>query len=167
MIAITIISCNSNAPKRNPADVFMPDMYKSVAYEPYSENSMLKPVLGTIKRGFMPYEIDNTLQGYNNALASLKMPIKQTAFNLKQGKELYNIYCISCHGKNGDGNGKLVLNEKILGIPEYSKTKLPNITEGSIFHVITYGKNMMGSHSSQLTATERWQIVQYVLKLRE
>ena len=29
-----------------------------------------------------------------------------------------------------------------------------------------YGKGLMGSHSSQLTIKERWQIVQYVEKLR-
>ena len=29
-----------------------------------------------------------------------------------------------------------------------------------------YGRNMMGSHSSQLTAKERWQTTMYVKKLR-
>ena len=38
--------------------------------------------------------------------------------------------------------------------------------EGSIYHVLMHGKNLMGSHSSQLTYKERWQIVQYVEVLR-
>jgi hypothetical protein len=29
-----------------------------------------------------------------------------------------------------------------------------------------YGKNLMGSHASQLQYKERWQVVQYVEKLR-
>ena len=63
----------------------------------------------------------------------------------------------------GDGNGYLSKAEKFLGIPNY---KDRDITEGSIYHVIMHGKNLMGSHSSQLTNKERWQIVQYVGKLR-
>ena len=53
--------------------------------------------------------------------------------------------------------------EKFLGIPSY---KDRDITEGSIYHVLMHGKNLMGSHSSQLTYKERWQIVQYVEVLR-
>jgi mono/diheme cytochrome c family protein len=57
--------------------------------------------------------------------------------------------------------------EKFPGVPAYSRDRLPNITEGSIYHVITHGKNLMGSHASQLTEDERWKIVHYVLQLRE
>ena len=32
--------------------------------------------------------------------------------------------------------------------------------------MITYGKNLMGSHASQLTEEERWKIVNHVLYLR-
>jgi mono/diheme cytochrome c family protein len=85
---------------------------------------------------------------------------------LKKGEYLFNIYCISCHGVKGDGQGVLVQNEKFLGVPSFAPSRLPNITEGSIFHVETFGKNMMGSHASQLTAKERWKIAQHVLKLR-
>ena len=30
-----------------------------------------------------------------------------------------------------------------------------------------YGKNAMGSHSGQVNEQERWQIIQYVLQLKE
>jgi mono/diheme cytochrome c family protein len=85
---------------------------------------------------------------------------------LQDGKELYAIFCTHCHGEKGDGNGVLVQNEKFLGVPSYAADRLPNITEGSIYHVITHGKNLMGSHASQISPEERWKIVNYVLKLR-
>ena len=53
--------------------------------------------------------------------------------------------------------------QKFSGIPNY---KDRDITEGSIYHVLIHGKNLMGSHASQITHDERWQIVQYVGKLR-
>jgi mono/diheme cytochrome c family protein len=89
--------------------------------------------------------------------------LEKTDKNLENGKKMYTIYCISCHGKKGDGNGYLSQAEKFEGIPNY---KDRDITEGSIYHVLIHGKNLMGSHSSQLTYKERWQIVQYVEVLR-
>ena len=40
------------------------------------------------------------------------------------------------------------------------------ITVGSIYHTIYYGKNAMGSYANQLNEEERWQVVDYVLKLK-
>ena len=57
----------------------------------------------------------------------------------------------------------LVQNEKFLGVPNYKDRE---ITEGSVFHVITYGLNSMGSHANQLSQDERWQVTDYVLKLK-
>ena len=70
---------------------------------------------------------------------------------------------MTCHGASGDGVGKLVEREKFLGVPSYADRP---ITEGSVFHVITYGLNSMGSHANQLSAHERWLVVDYVLKLK-
>jgi hypothetical protein len=46
----------------------------------------------------------------------------------------------------GNGKGKLVEREKFR-VPSY-KDRV--ITEGSVFHVVTYGLNAMGSHANQL-----------------
>jgi hypothetical protein len=59
--------------------------------------------------------------------------------------------------------GVLVMREKFLGVPSY-KDRV--ITEGSIFHIVTYGINSMGSHANQVDAHERWLIADYVLKLK-
>ncbi len=84
--------------------------------------------------------------------------------NISQGKELYEIYCSVCHGDKGDGMGILAQREKFLGIPAYTDR---DITPGSIYHVLMYGINAMGSHAGQVNEEERWQIAQYVMKLRE
>jgi mono/diheme cytochrome c family protein len=79
------------------------------------------------------------------------------------GKELYDIYCAVCHGSKGNGKGILMEREKFLGVPSYADRE---ITDGSIFHVVTYGLNSMGSHASQVSIKERWLIADYVLKLK-
>ena len=118
---------------------------------------------GTIKRGFVPFEIPNTTEGYALAKESLKSPLDTTSLDVEKGKELYNIYCAICHGEKGDGKGNLVKREKFLGVPNYKDRE---ITEGSIYFVITYGLNSMGSHANQLSQEERWQVTDYVLKLK-
>jgi hypothetical protein len=166
-ITILVSSCHNNSA---PNYQYFPNMYESVSYEPYAEAKIFKggkegqlPVEGTINRGFEPYEYENSTAGYELAKANLKSPLDSIERNSGKGKELFEIYCISCHGATGNGKGKLVEREKFLGVPSY-KDRV--ITEGSIFHVETYGLNAMGSHANQLSAHERWLVADYVLKLK-
>ena len=156
--------------KAKPNYQFFPNMYEAVSYETYSEHNVFKggveaqvPAKGSIKRGFVPYEIPNTPEGYALAKATLKSPLDSTAINQDKAKELYTVYCAICHGDAGDGKGNLVVKEKFLGVPSYKDRE---ITDGSIFHVITYGLNSMGSHANQLSQEERWVVADYVLKLK-
>ena len=150
---------------------YFPDMYESLAYETYAESDGFSngieaqiPVEGTIPRGWEPYDYPDSNEGYEMAKANLLSPIEISDFNISQGKELYEIYCSVCHGSKGDGQGILMTREKFLGIPSYADR---DITEGSIYHVLMYGINLMGSHASQVDQDERWKISQYVMDLRD
>ena len=167
VVLTSIVSCGN---KREPSLQYMPDMYVSVPYDVNGAEGVKgkpvnsKPVAGTVKRGGYPaYDILDTNEGYEKAKNELKNPLEVTEDNLTNGKAMYDIYCAVCHGKKGDGNGILTERDKFAGIPNYKDREL---TEGSIYHVIMHGKNLMGSHASQMTPTERWQVVQYVEKLK-
>ncbi len=181
-LLVVIVGLSSCQNKRERQVQYMADtdMYTPVSYETYGVDVVFKdsmearlPVLGTISRGNVPYDYRDTPNALLVAKDSLFSPLKVTApldsirrvsqTNLDQGKYLYGIYCATCHGTKGDGQGDLVKNEKFLGVPNY---KDRDITEGSIYHVIMRGKGIMGSHSSQLSATERWQVVHHVEQLR-
>ena len=174
-IAVTILimlSVTSCFDKKKPNYRYMPNMYTSVAVETYSEyeilpngQAALTPVKGTISRGWMPYEYDNTQEGKALATKELKIPLAVNEENLAKGKELFNIYCAICHGNKGDGQGTLVKREKFLGIPSLAD-KGRNITEGDIYHVMMYGLNSMGSYASQTNEKERWQITMHALDLK-
>jgi mono/diheme cytochrome c family protein len=161
-----LFSCQD---KLKPNYQFFPNMYESVGYETYSESDAFKngkegqlPAQGSIKRGFVPYELPNNAAGYEASKGNVS-PLEASAENIVKGEELFNIYCISCHGQKGDGKGKLVEREKFLGVPSYADRQ---ITIGSVFHVETYGMNAMGSHANQLSKKERWQVAEYVMKLK-
>ena len=171
LLAVVVVVSSCDRSKRAPNLQYMPNMYEPVSYETYAANPNYTPgmeerlpVAGTIARGAeFAFEYEGTLEGYELAKINLTSPLDSTMVDSKRGKNLYTIYCNSCHGSTGDGQGELAKREKFLGIPNY---KDRDITEGSIYHVIMYGKNMMGSHSSQLTEEERWQVTAYVQELR-
>ncbi len=169
IILIAFASCNK---KSRPNYQYMPNMYESVGYEAYQPADFFPngmeaqiPADGTIARGHDLYEIENTNEGYDAAKATLTNPLDSTKVDEMVGGQLYDIYCAICHGKNGNGKGLLVEREKILGVPSYDDAGRA-ITEGSIYHVIYYGKNTMGSYANQLNEEERWQVVDYVMTLK-
>jgi mono/diheme cytochrome c family protein len=160
-------SCSNSS---KPNYQYFPNMYESVGYETYSESYAFSngieaqtPVKNSVARGWAPYDYLDTNEDYEKAKISLKSPIEISDENLSEGKELYGIYCAVCHGSKGDGQGILMTREKFLGIPSYIDR---DITPGSIYHVLMYGKNAMGSHAGQVNKIERWQIAQYVMQLR-
>lgn len=168
-MAVAVTSCFN---KSKPNYQYMPNMYEPVGYETYSEaagfpNGMEAqlPPEGAISRGWAPYDYPDTNEGYEAAKANLKSPLDSTLVEttLATGKNLFAIYCAVCHGPKGDGKGQLATTEKFLGIPSYADRE---ITEGSIYHVLYYGKNTMGSHAGQLNEKERWEVTAYVLQLR-
>lgn len=166
---------------------YAPAMYHSFPYEPLTQvtnedatswhyNSMpfndyggaiksnsITPVMGTIARGKFDYytAYENTDDGRALAAAEMRNTTEATDFTLMEGKRLYNLYCDHCHGVTGDGNGSLMEAGKI-PTPGAYYDKLADRAEGSIYHTITYGKGIMGSHASQLSPDQRWLITRWV-----
>ncbi|MFA7687889.1 MAG: cytochrome c [Moheibacter sp.] len=188
-LAVSLSSCSGK--KRNPSIVFMPDMYYPVAYDPYMEAhfeypereeksnvplfaehrnmTALWPVDGTVSRTdgvmILPWELNNTLEDYNKSKTITGSPLNAAdrAKDLKRGERLYGQNCAVCHGANGDGQGTIVQTKAYSGVPTYGERE---ITVGSVYHVIMYGRNAMGSYSSQLNEADRWRVAEYVMDLK-
>ena len=192
MVAVTLIALTGcvNNPD-SPGLEYMPDMYRSPAVEAYVDygqdpyqvgeetaaaqrmvQSARKPVAGTIAFApdqiafAMPYAYPNTVAGYEAAGLGLNSPlatIGQT--ELEAGQKIYTMMCTQCHGELGKGDGALSRNGHILGIPSYSD-KLKDLPEGKMYHTLTYGKGLMGSHASQLSQKDRWLVIEYIKVLQ-
>lgn len=188
-LGVLAMMASCGADPESPGRTFMPDMQYSQAYEYYVKNPELgkdsllarEPVTGSISRGLLPANSDNdnnVIQalrykeffgdsvGAYNMSSSVTNPIPFSEELLKEGQALYNINCMVCHGAKGAGNGPIVENGAYPAVPAYAD-RLPTITEGQMFHSITYGKNLMGSYSSQLSPEERWKVIYYIQKLAE
>ncbi len=176
-VVIAVFSISSCKEEGGLAPEYMPDMYRSPSIETYVDYGELRgeysndsltnlmtarqPVKGTIPRGFQPYGYENTPEGYEAAGLGLKNPVAYSENVVKEGEELFGMFCVHCHGKTGQGDGTLVQRDKFPPIPTKFAPTL-ELSEGKMFHTITYGKGLMGSHSSQLNKEERWKLVHYI-----
>ena len=177
-VAAVISSCSD---KRSTGWEYAPNMYIPKAYNPDQPNPNFKngqtaqiPPEGTSPVGFDKLgEYPNTLEGYQAASQSLSNPLPVTIPTLQEGKSLYVNMCSHCHGYQGQGDGSIVKLGKFPGPPSYSTGNssrggaMKDLTDGKIFHTITYGVNLMGPHKSQLSPDERWKVVMYVHELQK
>jgi mono/diheme cytochrome c family protein len=172
---VVITSCKD---KRSTGWEYAPNMYEHIAYDPDQKNPNFKdektaqvPPAGTIPVGFVTFDYLNNKAGYELASTEVHNPVPQTQNNFAEGKVLFMHFCSPCHGETGQGDG-LVVQHGYPPPPSYSKGQssrggaMKDLTDGKIYHTITYGVNQMGSYASQLSPEERWKVVMYVHHLQ-
>jgi len=182
---LSFTSCTKD--KNSAGYEYMPDMYRSPSIEAYVDygvvkgkelaelkevQSARKTVDGTIvyhedkEQGsyYFPYPYENNVDGYEKAGLEYKRPFEFTEEVVKNGERIYNNFCQQCHGKEGKGDGPTVTAGGYPAPPSYVDRLIP---EGKMFHTITYGKGLMGSHASIVNKKERWEVISYVMHLQE
>jgi mono/diheme cytochrome c family protein len=144
------------------------EYYNSNNYNPNRMTQRMPPP-HTIKRNpynWLPYRSKNVPKdSVPIVTANLRNPLDSTAAVVAQGQLLYSTYCQHCHGAKGAGDGKVA--DKFAGVANLTGDAYLKITEGHIFHVITYGAGLMGSHGSQVSPEDRWRIAKYVKALQK
>jgi mono/diheme cytochrome c family protein len=173
--------------RREPGSAYMPDMAYSRAYESFAERDSAKfttdmynkggdkifynnvPPAGTIKRGeLFAYTLPSDTTGSYAQSSSLKNPYDTIAISTKQMAEagrLYNINCAICHGAKGLANGPVAANG-VGGVANLTTPAYVSMSDGTMFHSITFGKGVMGSYASQVTRAQRWMIIKYIRTLQ-
>jgi len=139
------------------------EFYNSNSNNPYEQNVKL-PVAGTVRRtanGMLP---DRFGKDDIEGAALVENPLTETPELLAEGKRLYESYCQHCHGEKGDGQGKVGV--VYLGVPSYNSAAVKNLSEGHVFHIVTYGIRRMGAHGSQISPEKIWKITKYVKQMQ-
>jgi mono/diheme cytochrome c family protein len=96
---------------------------------------------------------------------------------LNRGRERFNIYCASCHGHAGDGNGLVHQKASAGENPAWVQPQVLNGSgangayvrgqaNGRIFNTISYGRNSMRGLSHLIPVEDRWKIVAYMRALQ-
>lgn len=126
---------------------------------------------------YTPYPFADTPEGKDSARENWLSPLNNPERNEKgyecteasylRGKTVYETFCVMCHGANGDGQGNLVTSGKFGAVPNYRDPAVSVLSEGEMYHSITYGKGIMGSYASQITPNQRWEVICYIRKFQE
>lgn len=167
-----LVSCSQY--HRETGRAYAPDMTYSKAVDFYNDTTKINaaggtynkmPAVGTIAREqAMP---DHITEADSLKCKTLTCPIDITEKDLEEGKRAYLIYCGVCHGQQLDGNGPLYSSGKFAAMPANLKLeKFLNMSVGTMYYTILFGKNAMGSYVSQLDTKQRWQVIAYIKKVQ-
>jgi len=180
MIPLFFASCNKD--KNNPGYAYMGefDMYYSKPYKAYTPNPVFAngltnqlPPEGSIARGNIPFPYKGGTiaeRAVNQSLAGQELtnPLMVSDELLAEGKEDFRIFCSSCHGIEGKGDGYLYTSKLFPAKPtSLIETYVQNKPDGEIFFVITKGSisGLMGPHGNMIPSEDRWKIIHYLREL--
>jgi mono/diheme cytochrome c family protein len=95
---------------------------------------------------------------------TLKSPYHDEPLTLAQGEELFTLYCASCHGDGGYGDGAAggALGQKPAN---FHDTLFKAQSDGSVFWKISTGRGNMPPFKDVFTDEQRWQLVAYIRHL--
>jgi mono/diheme cytochrome c family protein len=95
---------------------------------------------------------------------TLKSPFHEEPLTLAQGEELFTLYCSSCHGESGYGDGAAggALGQKPAN---FHDTLVKAQSDGSLFWKMSNGRGNMPPFQDVFTAEQRWQLVAYIRHL--
>lgn len=94
-----------------------------------------------------------------------EFPLPVTKELIDRGEDRYRIFCIVCHGPNGEGNG-MVVRRGYMKPPSFYEQRLRDAPVGHFFDVDTNGFGRMNGYAAQIPVADRWAIVAYIRALQ-
>ncbi len=99
---------------------------------------------------------------------SMANPVAVSEASIKQGRNLYKIYCSVCHGRTGKADSPV--SSKVGAIDLTDAYVQNDLSEGWLWGTITFGSYVMPSYgvvteqggSNDLSVEERWHVVNYI-----
>ena len=131
----------------------------------FADNRSERPVVeNTVARGRM--RDDSILfTGMVNRDPVSTLPVALTPELLRRGRERFNIYCATCHGLAGNGDGMIVQR----GYPRptaYTDDRLLTSPIGHFYDTMTNGWARMPAYRELIGVHDRWAIAAYVRVLQ-
>jgi len=93
----------------------------------------------------------------------LRSPLAATPENLEAGKKLFAIYCATCHGAAGRGDGPVA--GGALQPTDLTSRIAQQRSDGYLYATIRNGGVGMPQYHEALSPRERWQVVAFVRSL--
>jgi hypothetical protein len=154
------------------------DMHDNPRFAVNQEGANRIPPEGTVARGSLALDVASpktATPGQVGSVGEDGFPFKFSADAetrrkeiteiLDRGESRFNITCLPCHGKLGDGNGMIAL-RGFRHPPTYHQDRLRQAPTSHFYDVITNGFGAMPSYSDVVTPEDRWKIIAYIRALQ-
>ena len=179
LVMVAILAVTTRVDYSRPNIEVLPDMKYTPASTAYAENSIFangrtlqSPLPGTIARGQMPLHYKASKEDAVRAGKEIENPYHQTNIKPQQlqdsvtrGANTYRVFCVSCHGTSGVGDGP-VPKRGFPPPPSLLTGKSLQMKDGQLFHILTYGQGSMSDFAGQLSVDRRWDAINYVRSLQ-
>lgn len=170
--AVFILLLGTRRDLNEPHIRIFSDMVRSPAYISQQANpifadgkTLQPPVPNTIARDAHPLHYGNDAAERERAGRELKNQFLPSLEVTARGKQAFESCCSHCHGMKGLGDGPVAKAFPQFSFPIASKSSY-DLPDGTLFHIITYGRNLMPSHALQLSQADRWKVIHYLRDLQ-
>ena len=182
---VSILGFRGSTSKKPPIEVF-PDMDRQARYKPQAENQFFadgrndRPIpINSVARGNYHNQVEVFSEDFSDSYLGdtvynfgkssdgkfvQKIPIKASNELMQLGHLKYDIFCTTCHGAAGDGNG--VVKQYGVLAATYHDDRLRDAEDGYLYDVISNGKGLMYGLKDRMSPKERWAVVLYMRALQ-
>ena len=178
-MTVSVMGFRGSFSTRPPIEVF-PDMDRQAKYKPQATSKFFadgradRPIpAGAVPRGrgmaadpayLRADDFHYAGKAADGSFGS-GFPIEITEQMIRRGRDRYEIYCLPCHGAQGDGNG-ITKSYGMVATPTFHDDRLRAMFEGEIFNTVSHGKNTMLGYADKLSPDDRWAVIAYVRALQ-
>jgi mono/diheme cytochrome c family protein len=90
-----------------------------------------------------------------------------SAESLERGQEIYERFCIVCHGGDGVGaNANIADKHPLLPAYNVSGAQVAGYSDQYLYAMVRVGRGLMPEYGSRITHFDRWHVVNYVRQLQ-
>ncbi len=163
--------------RRDPARPnyeYLPEMVHAISHESFTANAnfadgktMQAPPEGAIPRGHPPLGYEATEEDALRAAVELLSPVDpDDSEAASRGRLVFQTFCLTCHGAGGKGDGPVSM-RGFPPPPSLLEQKTVDMSDGQMFHVVTFGQKNMPGYSVQIPPDDRWKAISYLRVLQE
>jgi mono/diheme cytochrome c family protein len=173
LVLLLILSTGSLGCWEQMSAEWFPQMKRQIAVQAFEDNTLvglgqgLTPPEGSVPVG-NPYPQMARLD--LAAQEGLQNPVSSNLASLKKGEQLFQTYCVTCHGPEGHGDGPVAgppFGKGPFGLvlPVGGPASVANaFSDGHIYTTITMGRGRMPSYR-RIPSEGRWDLVNYIRDL--
>lgn len=156
------------------SEEWFPQMKRQIAVQAFEDNTYQgRTIMFSPPEGTVPVDWGDVVDASSLTAAEQELivnPQKATLASLKNGEDLFQKTCATCHGPTGGGDGPVaaprgpIAGVLPIGPGPMGFSLATGLTDGHIYSTISLGRGRMPNYN-RISPESRWDIVNYIRDL--